>query len=377
MQYRTFGTNGPEISALGMGCMRLPADPETRTVDEDAAVAMIRWAIDQGVNYLDTAYGYHGGASEVVVGKALRDGYRDRAAVATKMPCWRVEEAADLDTVFAEQCQRLQVERIDFYLLHALNREWWPKMKGLGTLEWLQRQRDAGRIGRIGFSFHDQIAVFREIVDGFDWEFCQIQYNYLNEEYQAGTEGLRYAAAKGLPVIAMEPLLGGRLARLPEAVATALAETAPGVSAVELALNWLWDKPEVTVVLSGMSSQSQVQENVALADRSAPGMLGDAGRAVVAKAQAVFRDLTPVPCTECGYCMPCPQGVAIPRSFAHFNNAQVFGTVAAARRSYQRMQEEIRADRCVSCGECEPKCPQGIAIAEWLNQAHAFLSDSE
>jgi len=353
--------------------MRLPVHPDSGAIDEAEAIRMIRWAIDHGVNYVDTAFGYHGGESEVLVGKALRDGYRERTALATKMPHWNVKEHADLDRIFKTQCERLQTDKIDFYLLHALGKDSWKKMRDLGSLEWIQEQRVAGRVGHIGFSFHDKLPVFKEIVDAHEWDFCQIQYNYLDEENQAGTEGLKYAAGKGIAVIVMEPLLGGKLARLPDAVAETLALEAPGISAVELALNWLWDKPEVSFLLSGMSTMEQIQENVALASKSEVGMLAEAGRTVVTHAQAGFKNLTPIPCTDCGYCMPCPQGVAIPGNFSRYNDARVFGGIENKRRQYAKTDVEKRAESCIGCRECEEKCPQHIPISEWMPKVHELM----
>ena len=373
MNYRAFGRTGFNVSALGVGCMRLPTSPDTGEIDEKHAIRMIRWAIENGVNYVDTAYGYHGGKSEVLVGKALQDGYRSKTAVATKMPPWNVSTKDDLDRIFEEQRTRLQTDKIDFYLLHALGKGSWQKLQKLDILDWVQKRKAAGDIGHIGFSFHDKLPIFKEIVEAFDWAFCQIQYNYLDEEHQAGTEGLKYAAAKGMGVIVMEPLLGGKLARLPDAVYETLSMEAPGVSAVELALNWLWDKPEVAFLLSGMSTLEQVQQNVALANNAEVGMLGEAGRTIVAHAQGAFNNLTPIPCTDCGYCMPCPQGVAIPHNFSLYNDAEVFGNREGNRKQYANTEVEKRAESCIACHECEQKCPQHIPISEWMPKVHKAL----
>ncbi len=373
MNYREFGSTGYKVSALGVGCMRLPTIPGRGEIDEKHAIRMIRWAIENGVNYVDTAYGYHDGKSEVLVGKALQDGYRSKTAVATKMPPWNVSKKSDLDRIFDEQRTRLQTDTIDFYLLHAMNRNSWKRLQQLDILDWVQKRMAAGDIGHIGFSFHDKLPVFKEIVDAFDWAFCQIQYNYLDEEHQAGTEGLKYAAAKGLGVIVMEPLLGGKLARLPDAVYETLTMEAPGLSAVELALNWLWDKPEVAFILSGMSTLEQVQQNVALANKAEVGMLGEAGRTIVIHAQKAFKNLTPIPCTDCGYCMPCPQGVAIPHNFSLYNDAEVFGNREGNRKRYANTEVGKRAESCIACRECEEKCPQHIPISEWMPKVHATL----
>ncbi|MGB2823232.1 MAG: aldo/keto reductase, partial [Phycisphaerae bacterium] len=321
MKYRRFGSTGEEVSALGSGTMRLPVKGGEKDVDESAAIEMIRYAIDSGVNYVDTAWPYHGGNSEVVTGKALRDGYREKVRLATKLPVWEVHGIEDCDRIFEQQLGRLQDEYIDYYLLHCLSRERWAEMQRLGVLEWLEGLRADGRIGRTGFSFHDSFDAFKEIVDAYDWPVCQIQYNYVCEDVQAGTEGLEYAAAKGLAVVIMEPLFGGTLASPPEQVGAIWRQA--GADPVDTALQWLWSKPEVSLVLSGMSTLEQVERNVASACRSGVGSLGKEGLDLVARVQAEYRELSPIPCTKCGYCMPCPNGVDIPRNIELYNNSTV------------------------------------------------------
>jgi predicted aldo/keto reductase-like oxidoreductase len=248
MQYRKFGTLDFDVSALGFGAMRFPTKKEgdKRVIDEDEARKMVYYAIDNGVNYIDTAYPYHDGQSEVFVGKALKDGYRDKVKVATKLPSWMVKEASDFDSLFNEQLERLQMEYVDFYLLHTLNTDLWPKIRDLGVIEWAEKQIKQGRIRYLGFSFHDKAPVFLEIVDAYDWTFCQIQYNYMDIEEQAGTAGLKHAASKGMAVVVMEPILGGRLVDPPQRV-QALWETAETKrTPVDWALQWLWNQPEVS-----------------------------------------------------------------------------------------------------------------------------------
>jgi len=256
MRYGTLGKTGKTVSALGFGAMRLPTLDSPEAIDEPAAIELIRCAIDHGVNYVDTAYVYHGGNSEAVVGQALRDGYRSRVFLATKCPVWNVQQTADLDRYLDEQMSRLQTDHIDCYLLHCLQKTSWPTIRDLGVLDWAERAQASGRIGEFGFSFHDSIDVFKEIVNAYDWGFCQIQYNYVCDDVQAGTEGLKYAGRKGLGVIIMEPLFGGALANPPQSIWEIWQES--GGRPADVALRWVWDQPEVSLVLSGMSTMTQL-----------------------------------------------------------------------------------------------------------------------
>jgi predicted aldo/keto reductase-like oxidoreductase len=379
MQYRTFGRLDWKVSALGFGCMRLPIiGADQANIDEPEATQMLRYAIDHGVNYVDTAYPYHEGNSERVVGRALKDGYREKVKLATKLPCWLVETADDFDKYLNQQLERLQTDRIDFYLLHGLNGKRWPKMRDLGALAWAEKAIADGRIGHIGFSFHDEYPVFQEIVDAYDWTFCQIQYNYMDIEEQAGTRGLQHAASKGLAVVIMEPLRGGRLVDPPEPVQEIWDSAAKKRTPADWALQWLWNQPEVSVVLSGMSTMVHVEENVASADSSGPGTLTAEERALVARVREKYRQLGPIPCTACGYCMPCPNGVNIPRNLEIYNEGVMYGRPDKARRSYSVwLPEDERASACVECGECEELCPQGIPISEWMPRVHQVLGEGQ
>jgi predicted aldo/keto reductase-like oxidoreductase len=375
MQYRTIGKTGVQASALGFGAMRLPHLGKEPDINEPAAIEMIRYALDHGVNYLDTAYVYHGGNGEGLVGKALAGGYREKTHLATKLPVWSVESLDDCDRIFNEQLARLQTDHIDFYLLHCLQKRTWAKMRDLGVVAWAERVRKQGRIRHLGFSFHDHFDVFREIVDAHDWEFCQIQYNYVCEDVQAGTRGLEYAASRGMAVIVMEPLFGGTLASPPPTVQAIWDESAGRYRPADLALQWLWNKPEVSLVLSGMSTLAQVQENVASAAQSGVGRLDAEGLRILERVRAEYRRLTPIPCTKCGYCAPCPQGVDIPLNFELFNQATVYqgssGTLC--RIIYNSLPAEELASACVSCGTCEERCPQQIPIRQTLAQVHEQL----
>ncbi|MCY2991804.1 MAG: aldo/keto reductase [Planctomycetota bacterium] len=370
MKYRTLGKNKTSVSALGFGAMRLPTTGREAEVDEPAAIEMIRCAVDSGVNYIDTAYVYHGGNSEVVIGKALAGGYREKVAVATKLPIWHVASLADCDRLFQEQLTRLQTDHIDFYLLHCLQKKSWSKMRDIGVLEWAEHAQRSGRIGELGFSFHDGYEAFVDIVNGFDWSLCQIQYNYVNEDVQAGTQGLKYAAAKGLGVVIMEPLFGGTLANPPEPIQDIWGSIDPQRSPVDLALRWLWNKPEVSLVLSGMSTLEQVQQNVESACRSGIGLLNQQEMDLIARAQEAYKALSPIPCTKCGYCLPCPNGVNIPNNFELYNHATLFkgSSAVLCRNLYHSLSEAERASACLDCGTCEEKCPQQIPVGTMLRQ---------
>jgi predicted aldo/keto reductase-like oxidoreductase len=377
MQYRRFGSLEWNGSALGFGCMRLPTVGGDRSqIDEALATRMVRYAIDNGVNYLDTAYPYHGGESERFLGRALQDGYREKIRLATKLPVRMVEQTEDFDRFLNEQLGKLQTEQIDYYLFHGLRASRWQTVQELGLLREAERALADGRIRYLGFSFHDSFELFKEILDSYDgWTFCQFQYNYMNEEYQAGTAGLEYAASKGLATVIMEPLLGGKLAN-PPAPVQALWDTAPQQrSGVEWALQWLWNKPEVSVVLSGMSAMAHVEENVASAARSGVGLLGEEDLALVEQVCQQYEALCPIPCTSCGYCMPCPNGVDIPRVFSTFNNGVMYNAFDEARHRYARMAEESRASACIACQDCEDLCPQEIPISEWMVVVEEVLGE--
>lgn len=369
MEYRKFGNTGIEVSALGFGCMRLPIH-EDKTIDEETAIAMIRHAIDSGVNYVDTAYPYHQGTSELVVGKALKDGYREKTYLADKMPVWLLETEEDFDKYLDEQLGKLGTDHIDFYLLHALSRERFEeKVKKLNLTKKLEEAKASGKVRYIGFSFHDSLDLFKEIIDYYDgWDFCQIQYNYINTDYQAGTEGLKYAASKGLGVVIMEPLLGGKLANLAPHVAEVFPEN--GKSQVEYALDWIWDQPEVSLLLSGMSAPEQVEGNLEYASRSHVGMVTEEERALYAKAKEIFDKMALVNCTKCAYCMPCPFGLNIPELFAAYNMTASHG-MSRAKEAYGLLEK--KADACRACHHCEQECPQHIKISEMMPKvAKAF-----
>jgi len=379
MRYRAFGKSGWKASILGMGAMRLPTTDGNRTganIVEDEAIALIRRALDGGVNYIDTAYVYHGGRSEVVVGQALRGAYRGKAKIATKSPLPRIKTGDGFDRILHEQLARLNTDHIDFYLFHGLDGAKWKTVIDLDLLRRAEAARDAGKIGHIGFSFHADFDVFQEILDGYGgWEFCQIQYNYMDTEFQAGTRGLELAARKGIPVIVMEPVRGGRLASPPVEVAALLAAHPARRTPVEWALHWAWNRPEVNLVLSGMSTMAQVEQNLAAVDHSKAASFGPADYATIQNAVDLFQRRAAIPCTTCGYCVPCSQGVNIPRNFSLYNDGVIYDNPTNARFTYLHfMQEKARASACVACGECEPKCPQQIPIAAFMDKIQAAFA---
>lgn len=381
MKYRDFGRLGWKVSALGFGCMRLPTvkGPDQKAkIDEVEAIRMIRSAIDHGVNYIDTAYPYHEGTSEVVLGKALEDGYRERVKVATKSPMWLIKKPEDFDTYLAEQLKRLNTDYVDFYLFHGIGKDRWHEVAlKFNLLERAEAAVRDGRVRYLGFSFHDDFDAFKEIVDGYDrWTLCQIQYNYMDTENQAGTKGLRYAASKGLAVVVMEPLLGGRLANPPEPVKKVFDSHAKGRSPSDLALQWIWSQPEVSVILSGMSTMEQVEGNLHSADKSGVGSIGEGDLKLIDEVRAKYLERIPISCTKCRYCMPCPNGVDIPSNLELYNNGFIHDDMKTARNTYKWFfDEKERAGACKQCKECEEKCPQALPISELMTKVHTALSE--
>jgi len=381
MQYRNFGKLDWKPSALGFGCMRFPTvDGDAANIDQEKTTEMLRTAVDAGVNYFDTAYPYHKEKSEAAVGKALQDGYRERVCIATKSPTWLLKESGDFDRYLDIQLERLQTDTVDFYLLHALNAKSWNNtILRLDILEQAEAALADGRIQHLGFSFHDNLEAFKEIVDGYDrWEFCQIQYNYMDITFQAGTEGLRYAADKGLGVIIMEPLLGGKLALDLPATRPLWDSAEQKRTPVDWALQWIWSHPEVSLILSGMSTLEQVQQNIESAKNSRIGLLGKKELAMIDKVRDVVNDLGPIPCTRCEYCLPCPNDVNIPRNFDVYNKAAMFEDLEGARNEYTRwIPDEEKASACIECDECLPKCPQQIPISTWLPVVAEVLGENK
>lgn len=383
MLYRKFPGVKHDVSILGFGCMRLPpAEGEQAggKIDEPKAIGLIRAAIDGGVNYIDTAYPYHNGESEVVVGNALEGGYRDKVFLATKLPSWLVTNREDMDRYLDEQLKKLATDHIDFYLLHGLGGETWESLSRLGVLEFLDSARADGRIRSPAFSFHDQFPVFAEIVDAYEWTFAQIQYNYMDEQYQAGTQGLKYAAEQGLGIVVMEPLRGGLLSGDVPAIHQHILDAPVRRTPSEWGLRWVWNHPEVTVVLSGMSAMEQVQENIASAEQGLPDSLSLGELAVVEKMRETFASRVKIPCTGCRYCMPCENGVDIPSCLMYYNQAYTYEAKEKAAGVYLwALNGSFSggipgvASCCVQCGKCEEKCPQHLPIREYLKDVSEYF----
>jgi uncharacterized protein len=380
MLYRKMPKNGDELSILGFGCMRLPM--VEGKIDEARAIAQIRGAIDNGINYVDTAWPYVGGESEPWLGKALKDGYRARVKIATKLPSWLINNREDMDRYLNAQLKRLETDHIDYYLLHALEGPQWDKLEALGIREFLDQAKKDGRIVNAGFSFHGLAEDFKRIVDAYPWVFCQIQYNFLDEQFQAGTEGLKYAASKGMGVVIMEPLRGGNLAlpTAPPAVAGIWNEAKTKRAPVDWALRWVWNHPEVTVVLSGMNEEAHIEQNLAIASEAHANSLTSEELELVQRVRSKYQELMQVGCTGCAYCMPCPMGVQIPKCFDFYNRMHLFGNVDEAKFMYTAFLSGMTshsdpgfASQCVACGECMEKCPQHIAIPDFLEKVVAAM----
>ena len=387
-----------DVSALGFGAMRLPMNQQMR-VNEDEAIKMIRYAIDNGVNYVDTAYPYHNGESEVVVGKALKDGYREKIHLTTKSPLWMIKKPEDFDTYLDEQIKRLQTKP-DIYLFHGLNRNRLDKIKNLNLIEKIEEAKKNGLIKYIGFSFHDNFEVFKEIIDYYKWDCCQIQYNYLDIEYQAGLKGVQYAGSKGVALIVMEPIRGGKLAvpervlsRKPE-IKTVLDKSQIKRSMPDWALQFVWNHPEVSVVLSGMSAMQQVVENVESANNSGINSLTKEELYTISELREAYSKYILVPCTSCGYCLPCPNGVSIPGILRLVNDLYYWGDRGKPRLAffYNRMaktekdlekrkaegeEAEGAATLCIQCEECLEKCPQQIDIPSYMEKANALFEEGK
>jgi predicted aldo/keto reductase-like oxidoreductase len=368
MQYRKDIKSGNEVSVLGFGCMRLPG--VAGRIDRDKSEELFRTAYENGVTYFDTAYLYPG--SEAAVGAIMEKlGIRKKVFIATKLPHYLCRKAEDFERYFAEQISRLRTDYIDYYLIHNItDSKQWERLCDMGIVEWIRQKKESGEIRRIGFSFHGPRHEFIKMVDSYEWDFVQIQYNYMNTHYQAGTDGLHYAAQKGLPVIIMEPLLGGKLVNgLPKAAKELLEETKKGDSAA-WAFRWLYDQPEVTVVLSGMNTLTQLQENLETAQESSPGMLSSDDKERIQKVVEIFNASYKIRCTGCNYCMPCPKGINIPGCFSAYNTSYSMGWMAAMVQymtfSASAGAQGHFAGDCIGCGKCQKHCPQGIEIPKEL-----------
>lgn len=374
MQTVPFGKLGFDVSRLGFGTMRLPTvenEAGKKEIDRDEAVRMVRYGIDRGISYVDTAYGYHDGQSEVVTGLALKAGYRAKVKLTSKLPQWLVHEYADMDKLLDEQLKKLDQPYLDFYLLHALGRDSFHKLQALDYKRFVRQALKDGRIKHIGFSFHDDAAAFIEILDDYDWDMAQIQFNYLDDENQATQKGLLYAGKKGISIVVMEPLRGGAIANPPAEIRELMAANDRAYSPVEWAFRYAGNFPEVVTILSGMSSFTQVQENLDIFSRVTSGSLNKKDLDFIKEIKAAYLSRVGIGCTRCNYCQPCPQGVQIPRIFAAYNEAFMLDKPESLSKEYsQIVKDKADASLCVSCGQCEEACPQQLKIIELLQMAH-------
>ncbi len=371
MLYRKLGSTGEEVSILGLGCMHLPIiNGQYNKVNIDSSITLIQKAIDNGINYLDTAYPYHNGQSETVIAEALKGGYREKVFIADKLPSWLIEKRSDMDQYLEKQLERLQTEQIDFYLLHSVKEDYWTKLESLGVLEFLDDAVKDGRIKYTGFSFHGEIELFFDVIDSYNWDICQVQYNFVDENYQAGKEGIKYASSQGVGVVIMEPLRGGTLVRnVPSEVQEIWNEADVKRSPVEWALRYLWDQEEVDVVLSGMTTLEDLDENLAIAEQGLTNTLTSTEKEIIKEARLSYKGRKLVDCTQCGYCMPCPSGVNIPINFEQLNHAHMFQDVSNSRMNYYMLLKEgERASSCTECGNCEKLCPQMVSIQKTLKK---------
>lgn len=373
MKYRLMTRAGVSVSQFGIGCMRLPQTPDKK-IDEAQAIAMIRHGIDSGVNYIDTAYGYHNGESEVLVGKALQDGYRDKTFVATKSPLWHIKKPEDFERILDEQLTRLQTDHIDFYLFHSVHAESFQMMQRFRLLDAMERAVQAGKVRFPAFSFHDSVSVFKEIIDSYDkWTFAQIMLSYVDEKTQAGIEGMNYAYQKGVDIVVMEPLRGGLLANsVPETVQSIFDASPTRYEPFEWAMAWVYDHEAVKVALSGVSNMEQLEGQLRIADKAVAGGLTAEQRQTLQKAALAFKASFGVPCTACRYCEEnCPNEIAIADIFAMYNRYKTYDDVEAVRANYPPLVQAKRdAASCAKCGTCETRCPQHIDIMKRLEGIH-------
>lgn len=378
MQYVTLKDKSKPISRFGMGCMRLPQikkDDGTEAIDEQESIRMIRHAIENGVNYFDTAYSYAG--SEQVLGKALLDGYRQKVSIATKCPIWDVNKGEDYQKFLDEQLERLKVDYIDIYLIHCLDRAFWEKMKATDGIKCLQELKRSGKIGQFGFSFHADNQLFVEVIDAHDWDICMIQLNILDDNHQAGVSGLKYAASKGIPVVIMEPLKGGLLgSNIPKEVNTLLNLYEEKRSLLEWAFRWLYHHEEATVILSGVSSMEQLEDNLRIFNEAKPNVMSDNDMALMRQIKDIYAAKVKVACTGCGYCMPCPAGVNIPEIFKVYNDSSLSSWTEFGKTFYSLVAVNSGKDasNCIECRQCESQCPQNIEIVDMLKEAHSIMS---
>lgn len=369
MEYKHIKTMDTRPSLLGLGCMRFPLN-ENNEIEETIAEQMLDKAIREGVNYIDTAYPYHNGQSEIFVGKILKKYPRNQLYLASKLPIWLLNTKEDVKALFEKQLERLQVDTIDFYLIHALDKEKWQKVIDLEVIPFLETMKQAGKIRYLGFSFHDDYETFQNILLYHDWDFCQIQLNYMDTQIQAGMKGYQLAEKLEIPIIVMEPIKGGRLVNLPDDLKERLIDSDPSCSIASWALRWVAGLPNVKVVLSGMSSMKQVIDNLKTFRSFTP--LNDNELQLIETIANELRSRVKNGCTGCGYCMPCPFGVDIPANFKLYNEAAMYPKDERIRRQYLELGNK-KAQYCQKCGKCESECPQHISIRDDLIEVSKYF----
>ncbi|MDD2189701.1 MAG: aldo/keto reductase [Eubacteriales bacterium] len=377
MKYRTFPKTGEKISLLGFGTMRLPVEKKGQSarINETEAIRMIRTAIDRGVNYVDTAYTYHDGFSEVVLGKALKDGYREKVFIADKMPVWILKEDGDPEKIFDEQLKRLDVDCIDMYLVHNVTAPLWKRALKYNILELLEKKKAEGKVKHIGFSFHDNFEFFKEVIEAYPWDFCQIQLNYMDADFQAGVKGLKFAGSKGIPVIIMEPLKGGKLTDiLPPSIEDFWAQAPIKRTPAEWALRWIANFPEVLVILSGMTSIEQVDENIRVLSKADPNSLTEAELEIINNVAAEYNKLIKYSCTGCEYCIPCPEKISIPAIIGFYNDWHLYHESPKVKVDFKTwISPKALPSVCKSCKICEGRCPQQLPISDIMKKSQSIF----
>lgn len=380
MQYRTMPGSDEKLSILGYGCMRLPT-AFGGAINKEKALRQIRGAIDRGVNYIDTAWPYHMGNSESFLGESvLKDGYREKVYLATKLPCMMIRKKEAIRETFEKQLKKLQTEYIDYYLLHSMDGPTWDRMLELGIIDFMDEIKASGKVRNMGFSFHGKKADFMRICDGYDFDFAQVQFNILDEQYQAGIEGINHAAEKGMGIIVMEPLRGGSLVnKMPTSVKQIYDSSGFQRSAADWALRWVWNNPNVQVVLSGMNEDEHIDENIRVASEVEADSMTTEELAVIGRVRDTYMEIMQVGCTGCSYCMPCPAGINIPAAFSNLNEYHMYSKSGA--RIHHAMHLGLDnpdgkphwTSACIDCGACEEKCPQNIPVRQVFRQVQKEL----